>query len=689
MNSDTLLIEVGTEELPPTDAKNLSDHFTDAVTRQLADLGFSHEDVTSYVTPRRIAVLFEQTSANQPDQKVERRGPAIDAAYDDDGQPTKAATGFARSCGVELEQLQTIDTDKGQWLFYKSTEKGSSLSDALPQIINQALDGLPIARPMRWGDSEVEFVRPIHWVVVMHGNRIVPAAIKNLTASNTTYGHRFHAPEPILLKHADDYAGELEQAKVIANFKQRRAAVNTLLNYAAEQHQGTLNFSDSLLDEVTNLVEWPMAVVGDYDAEFLAIPQEVLVATMQDAQRYFPLYSESGDALIPKFIIIANIESSNPETVKHGNERVIKPRFEDAKFFWMRDKEKSLASRGNDLEGILFEKQLGSVHDKVHRVASLVSYFCDQTGIPCEHALRATTLCKNDLLSSMVNEFPKLQGIMGRYYALEDGEPEEVATAIEEHYFPIQSGGQLPTTNAGKILALCDRIDTLMGIFATGKKPTGMKDPYALRRAALGVARITIECQLDYDLHELLNKSAELLQDKLDAQSVTDDVMDYILERLRGYFYDQGIPADTFEAVRNVQPTCLLDFAERIKAVEHFRKLPESESLAAANKRIRNILKKSSSDNLLVDSKLLKESAEQSLFKKITEAKEKISPLLVTRDYTAALSGLATLKPVVDKFFDEVMVMDEDEAIRANRVALLTKVNHLFTSVADISVLQS
>ena len=689
MNDDTLLIEVGTEELPPTAAKNLSDHFTGAVTTQLAELGFSYGEVSSFVTPRRIALSIKQTITKQPDQEIERRGPSLKAAYGKDGQPTKAALGFAKSCGVELQQLQTMDTDKGEWLFYKSTEKGISLSEALPNVINKALDGLPIPRPMRWGDSDVEFVRPIHWVTIMHGDRVVPATIKNTVASNITYGHRFHAPEPIVLKHADDYAEQLKKAKVIASFKERRAAVNTLLNYASEKHQGTLNFTDALLDEVTNLVEWPMAVVGDFDEGFLEIPQEVLIATMQDAQRYFPLFSQSGDKLIPKFIVIANIESSNPETVKHGNERVIKPRFEDAKFFWKRDKEKTLASRRDDLKGILFEKQLGSLLDKSRRITTLVTYFCENTGLPGEYAIRAATLCKNDLLSSMVNEFPKLQGIMGRYYAHHDGEPEEVAAAIEEHYQPIQSGGQLPATNAGKIVALCDRIDTLIGIFATGKKPTGMKDPYALRRAALGVARITIECKLDYDLLDLLKKSAELLQDNLETQSAINDVMDYIMERMRGYFYDQGIPADTFEAVRNIQPTRLLDFAERISAVQHFRNLPESESLAAANKRIRNILKKSSCGNKPANTALFRETAEKSLFQQVIEAEEKVSPLLAARDYTAALSALASLKPVVDQFFDEVMVMDEDEAIRDNRIALLTKVDDLFTAVADISVLQS
>ena len=408
---------------------------------------------------------------------------------------------------------------------------------------------------------------------------------------------------------------------------------------------------------------------------------------MQDAQRYFPLFSEG--KLIPKFIVIANIESSNPETVKHGNERVIKPRFEDAGFFWKRDKQKSLASRSDDLQGILFEKQLGSLQEKTQRIANLATYLCKETGLESKNAVRAATLCKNDLLSSMVNEFPKLQGIMGRYYAQNDGEPGEVATAIEEHYQPLQSGGPLPTTTAGKVVALCDRVDTLVGIFATGKKPTGVKDPYALRRAALGVIRISIEGGLDFDLLGLIKESASLLQSKLDASAVVDEVFDYIMDRLRGYFQDQDIPIDTFESVRSIRPTHLVDFADRIKAVQHFRTLSESESLAAANKRIRNILKKSESDNEDINENLLKESAEKSLYEQVNQAEKTVSPKFATRDYTNALTDLAKLKPVVDQFFDDVMVMDDDEAIRNNRIALLTKVNHLFSTAADISLLQS
>ncbi|MEM7304025.1 MAG: glycine--tRNA ligase subunit beta [Pseudomonadota bacterium] len=689
MTKETLLIEVGTEELPPTAAKNLSDNFSESVTLQLAELGFSFGDVKSFVTPRRIAVSISQTSSSQPDQDIQRKGPAVKAAYDDQGNATKAALGFAKSCGVELQDLQTLDTDNGAWLYYQSKEKGKSLAELLPGIINHALNTLPIPRPMRWGDSDVEFVRPIHWDVVMHGCQVIACKIKNIESSNSTYGHRFHAPEPAVLQHADEYPDVLKNAKVIANFRERKATINSLLIYAAEQHQGTLDFSDSLLDEVTNLVEWPMAVVGAFDKEFLEIPQEVLVATMQDAQRYFPLFSEQDKKLIPKFIVMANIESFHPETVKHGNERVIRPRFEDAEFFWNRDRQRSLASRSKELQGILFEKQLGSLEDKIQRLKILVAYLCESAGLQSEYAIRAASLCKNDLLTSMVNEFPKLQGTMGRYYALNDNEPNEVAAAIEEHYFPKQSGDRLPDSDAGRILAICDRIDTLVGIFSTGKKPTGVKDPYALRRAALGVVRIAIECQLDFDLLGLLKKSAELLQNRVDAMAVTQEVFDYIIDRMRGYFHDQGIPADTFEAVRSMQPTHLVDFADRLHAVQHFRTLPESGSLAAANKRIRNILKKAPREDQQIKNNLFNNDAESSLYEMLLKQEQKVTPLLNQRDYTAALSELAELKPFIDEFFDQVMVMDDNDEIRNNRIALLIKVNKLFSAVADISLLQS
>ena len=689
MSTNTLLLEIGTEELPPTAAKNLSDTLASYVSTQLSETGFTYNKVTPYVTPRRLAFIITETNDQQPDQNIERKGPAVAAAYNDKGEPSKAALGFAKSCGVEIQDLETLESDKGAWLYFKSMTAGKSLQQVLPEIIEQGLNKLPIPKPMRWGSSNVEFVRPIHWVVVLYGSDVVNCKIKNISASNITYGHRFHAPEAITLAHADEYQATLLNAKVITDFTDRENKIRSLLDECATKNNARLNYSDSLLEEVANLVEWPSLIMGEFSESFLDIPQEALVATMQDAQRYFPMFSKSDNKLLPYFITIANIESTNPDTIKRGNERVIKPRFDDAGFFWNRDKQKKLADRIEDLQGILFEKQLGSVFDKSQRVAELAKSLCEQMNHDNQHAVRAAHLCKADLLTDMVNEFPKLQGIMGRYYAQHDNEPSEVSNAIEEHYQPLQSGGSLPTTVAGKVVAICDRIDTMVGIFATGKKPSGVKDPYALRRAALGVIRISIDANVDFNLTLLLQRSAQLLKDKLDTSKTEQEVFEFILDRLRGYFTDQGIRVDTFDAVRKLKPTRLSDFADRIKAVQQFRTLRESQSLAAANKRIHNILKKAETVSSSVDESLFTENAEQELYKQVTAIEEVVMPKFTSRLYAEALADLAQLRPAIDQFFDDVMVMDKNEQVRNNRIALLACVNQLFSAVADISLLQS
>lgn len=689
MSTDTLLFEIGTEELPPTAAKKLSDTLSSYVSDKLLEAGFSFNNITSYVTPRRIALSVSECSAQQPEQDIERKGPHLKAAYDADGHATKAALGFAKSCGVEISEIETLETDKGAWLYYKSVVKGKSLQELLPDIIEQGLAKLPIPRPMRWGSNEIEFVRPIHWVLLMYGGQVIDCKIKSIQASNKTYGHRFHAPSEITLAHANDYAHALSNAYVVANFEQRKDKIISQLDECATKYSAQLDYSSELLEEVTNLVEWPCAIVGEFSPEFLAIPHEALVVTMQEAQRYFPMFAQQDKCLLNHFITIANIESTNPNTIKRGNERVIKPRFSDAEFFWQRDKQTNLASRSDQLKGILFEKQLGSIFEKSQRIQHLVSELCKQLGIDDQHAVRAAMLCKSDLMTDMVNEFPKLQGIMGRYYALNDNEAEQVAIAIEEHYQPLQSGSKLPSSSTGKAVAICDRIDTLVGIFATGKKPSGVKDPYALRRAALGLVRIAIEGKVDFNLTMLLTSASVLLQDKLDISNVAEEVHEFILERLRGYFVDQGIEVDTFEAVRAVSPTHLLDFSVRIQAVQHFRTLTEASSLSAGNKRIRNILKKSSANTFNIDERLFSHSAESELYLQSTQLRKTVEVKFLSREYTEGLTDLATLRPSIDKFFDEVMVMDENESVRNNRIALLASVNDLFTSVADISLLQS
>ena len=690
MSTETLLVEIGTEELPPTALKNLGDSFAKFVAQLLEQESFSYENCTAYYTPRRLAVLVNQLNSSQPDQLIERKGPAIQAAYDENGKPTKAALGFAKSCGVSIEDLDQVKTDKGTWLYFKSEVPGKHINDSIAGIVENALNQLPIPKPMRWGDYDTEFIRPIHWVVLMYGSDVIACKIKNLVASNVSYGHRFHAPGPIKLDHAGDYETALETAKVVVSFDRRKSNIQAQLEKAASELDAVLNYDESLLEEVTNLVELSTVIVGEFSASFLDIPTEVLVATMQDAQRYFPLYNRTDNKLLPKFIIVSNIASKNPETVKKGNERVIKPRFEDAAFFWQRDKSRRLDSRIEDLAGVLFEKQLGSLLDKTRRIESLAEKLAIEIELDSKLAARAAMLCKCDLLTEMVSEFPKLQGIMGRYYAQHDGEADEVAIAIQEHYQPIQAGGDIPDHNTGRIVAICDRIDSLIGIFATGKKPTGIKDPYALRRAALGIIRIAIKGQIDFDLPELLSHALNLLPDSLSEPPIVDEVEEFIYERLRGYFNELGYRLDTIDSVRSVRPVSLVDFYRRVQAVHEFRKLPEADSLAAANKRIRNILKKIDNiDDPQINSKLLGDGAERDLYENLIAMEKSVAPVIADGEYSKALTSLATLKSTIDVFFDDVMVMDDADNIRNNRIALVSRVNSQFSAIADISCLQN
>ena len=690
MDTNTLLIELGTEELPPHAAKSLSDSFAESLADLLTQAEFSFANVAAFVTPRRLAVQIKQLQAQQATQQIVKKGPALKAAYDADGQPTRAARGFAESCGVEVDALQTQQTDKGTWLYFESEKQGRSIQSLLPELIRQSLKKLPIPRPMRWGENDIEFVRPLHWLVVMYGDAVVPCTIMQIPAGVTTYGHRFHAPEPIVLTHADDYLDRLDAAYVIADFDSRLGQIQAQLEQLANQHDAVLNYPQALLQEVTNLVEWPVALVGQFSSHFLDIPQQALVVTMQESQRYFPMFDKADGSLLPMFITVANIDSHTPATVKQGNERVIKPRFEDAGFFWQRDKEIKLVDRSTDLDGILFEKQLGSVGAKVKRITQLTQQLCSELAIDNVHALRAAQLCKNDLLTGMVNEFPKLQGIMGRYYALHDNEDAQVAIAIEEHYQPLQAGSQLPESDAGRVVAICDRIDTLTGIFASGKRPSGDKDPYALRRAAIALVRLSIESPCDFDLLALLQFSTNLLPDDIAVSTTADDVFDYIMERLRGYYAEQNVSYDIFEAVRAIKPTRLIDFDQRVQAVRAFQALPEAASLAAANKRIANILKKAEQQTFVeVDESLLSVPAEHQLHQALCQLQTDVTPLFAAQRYADALTVLSQLGPSIDQFFEDVMVMDDDIAVRNNRIAILNKVSQAFKTAADISLIQS
>ncbi len=684
-----LLIEIGTEELPPKALFALAEAFEQGIRAGLEKASLSSSAVHRFATPRRLAVLIEQLPTRQADRQIERRGPALSAAFGPGGNPTKAAEGFARSCGVTVADLQRQETDKGAWLIHLSVEPGAATADLIPGIVFAALAGLPIPKRMRWGDRDDEFVRPVHWVVLLFGDQVIPATLLGVAAGRETRGHRFHHPQPIRLSSPADYARQLaSEGRVIADFAKRRDAVRAQAEAVAAELRGAAVIKPELLDEVTALVEWPVALAGDFERRFLAVPAEALISTMQDNQRYFPVVDARG-RLLPHFITLANLESRDPAQVRAGNERVIRPRFSDAEFFWNQDRKQPLAARMDHLKQVVFQQRLGTLADKSARVAALARLIAGHGHGNPDWAERAARLAKCDLLTQMVQEFPELQGIMGRYYALHDQEAPEVAQALEEQYLPRFSGDRLPQTATGRALALAERLDTLTGIFAIGQAPSGAKDPFALRRAALGVLRILIEGQLDLDLLTLLERATAGFDPVLRAGHVVETVFEFVMDRLRGYYLDQGVRPDAFEAVLDCRPTRPLDFDRRVRAVGAFRELPEAASLAAANKRIRNILKKV--ETVLpfeVRPDLLSEDAEQALAGRLVELSSEAIPLMEAGLYGDALTRLASLREPVDAFFDQVLVMVEDPALRANRLALLNELGSLFLRVADFSRLQ-
>jgi glycyl-tRNA synthetase beta chain len=682
-----LLIEIGTEELPPLALANLSQVFETNIVQQLSALGFSGLESKRYATPRRLAVSIKNLPLRQPDQQIERRGPAVNA-------PAQAVEGFARSCNVKVDQLQRLKTDKGEWFYHKSMQTGAETRARIPAIVEEALNKLPIPKRMRWGSGTAEFVRPVHWIVLLYGSEVINASILGVTAGNKTYGHRFYHPKAIVLKTPGEYAAALKKAKVIADEQERSEKIAEQVLATSKKIGGKINLQEksALLEEVTALVEWPVPLVCRFDEHFLGVPAEALVSTMESNQRYFALHDKSGK-LLPDFIVICNIESRDAARVREGNERVIRPRFADAKFFWEQDKKQSLESFNERLKTVVFQNKLGTVYDKAARIAELGKRIADRIGADAQTVRRAGLLTKADLMSSMVGEFPKLQGIMGRYYALHAGQPAAVAAAIEEHYLPRYAGDRLPESSIGQCLAIADRLDTLIGIFAAGLKPTGEKDPYGLRRAAIGVLKIMIEKKLDLDLRELLQEAATGFAPELKAVNVVGEVFDYVLGRLRSEYEDNaGEPftPQQIEAVLSLKPTRPLDFDRRIRAVKLFSALPEAESLSAANKRIANILKKSgvtAAATVQVD--LLQEPAEKKLHAEIVKLMPQIEPLCAGGRYEEALSKLAGLRQTVDEFFDKVMVMADDEAVKKNRLALLQQLHQAFTRIADIACLQN
>lgn len=684
-----LLFELGTEELPPKSLLKLSEALKDNMAAGLEKAGLSYAAIEAYATPRRLALLVQGLAAAQPDQTVERRGPALNAAYDANGAPTKATEGFAKSCGVTADQLITLKTDKGEWVGLIQEVRGKPTEALIPDIIRQSLAALPIAKRMRWGAGLAEFVRPVQWVVLIYGDGVIECEILGVAAGRITRGHRCHAPDPIEVTNPGEYAGLLTtQGHVLPDFAERRTRIEQLAHQTAAAVQGKPLIDPDLLDEITALVEWPVPVLGGFEARYLSLPPEVLITTMQDNQKYFPVV-DADRKLLPHFITFSNIDSRRPEFVREGNERVVRPRLADAEFFWNQDRKRTLEERVEELGQVTFQNKLGSVLDKTRRVQHLAAFVAESLNLDPSFAERAALLAKADLLTHMVGEFTELQGLMGRYYALAEGEPEEVARAIEEQYLPKVSGGPLPVSRTGEIVALAEKTDTLAGIFSIGLVPSGDRDPYALRRAALGVIRILIERNLDLDIEVLLEKALGRLPHGFDPDATRSALLDFLYERLRGYCLEQGYRHDEFEAVLAIRPTSLVDFLGRLAAVREFRGLTAAESLAAANKRIRNILRKSGETVIAnADEQILVEPSEKALLAAARQAHADILPLLHARDYTTALCRLAQLRDSVDIFFDQVMVMSEDESLRLNRLGLLALVEGLFLNIADISALQ-
>ena len=683
------IFELGTEELPPVALKTLISAFEKDVVDQLGLAGLIFSECKSFASPRRLAIRVSDCSLQQPDTTIDKKGPAIQAAFDQEGKPSKAAEGFARSCGVEVSELGRQKTDKGEWLSYQLTEKGKSAAELLPAIIQTALDNLPIPKRMRWGDSNAMFVRPVHWVLFLLGENVVNCKILGKPSGNVTYGHRFHHPEAITIDSASDYEEQLSKSgNVIADYEKRKSLIEDQLNQVAQSLNGHVPLDSALLDEVAALVEWPVAVVGNFDQEFLAVPHEALILTMKKNQKYFPVFDKN-EKLLNHFITIANIESSNPETIQLGNERVIRPRLTDAKFFWEQDARKTLEDRLETLKSIVFQKQLGSIYDKSVRVSRLASHIANLIGGNPDLAERAGLISRCDLVTEMVYEFADMQGIMGRYQAQRDGENPEIAQAMDEIYMPRFSGDQLPRTQTGIALAIADRLDTITGIFGIGLKPSGTKDPFALRRASLGLLRILREYSLSINLHELITESIKLHGNNLTENATSSDVNTYILDRLNGIFAEDGISTKLVQAVASVNPGNVIDFQNRIAAVEAFSQLPESGNLAAANKRIQNILKKTKEQiPVKTDTGLFELDQESNLYNMLTVKEKDIEPLLIKNNYQQILLSLVELKQPIDDFFDHVMVMAEDNNIRLNRLSLLQRVHQLFFKVADISVLQ-
>ena len=689
MTDKTFLVEIGTEELPPKALRSLAEAFAAQVTAELDAANLAHGEVSWFASPRRLALKVATLSAAQPDREVEKRGPAIAAAFDAEGNATKAAEGWARGNGITVDQAERLSTDKGEWLVHRAQVKGETAQALLPAMIATALSKLPVPKLMRWGASDVQFVRPVHTVTLLLGDELIPGTILGIESARIIRGHRFMGEKEITLENADQYPEILEKrGQVIANYQTRKAMIKADAEAAARQLGGVADLSDSLLEEVTSLVEWPVVLTATFEEKFLKVPAEALVYTMKGDQKYFPVYDNDGN-LLPNFIFVTNIESSDPQQIISGNEKVVRPRLADAEFFFNNDRKKRLEDNLPRLETVLFQKDLGTLRDKTDRIQALAGWIAAQIGADVNHATRAGLLSKCDLMTNMVFEFTDTQGVMGMHYARHDGEAEDVAVALNEQYQPRFAGDELPSSPVACALAIADKMDTLAGIFGIGQHPKGDKDPFALRRAALGVLRIIVEKNLPLDLQTLTEEAVRLYGTKLSNAKAVDDVIDFMLGRFRSWYQEEGHSIVTLQAVLARRPTRPADFDARMKAVSHFRTLEAAAALAAANKRVSNILAKSTETlNDSVQASLLKENEEIQLATFVTALSSKLQPYFAEGRYQDALIELAQLREAVDNFFDKVMVNAEDPAVRVNRLTLLSKLRELFLQVADISLLQ-
>lgn len=695
MSARDFLVEIGTEELPPKALTSLSKAFSTEILTSLKQLQLGFADAESFATPRRLALLVKGLDESQADKTIERFGPAVQAAFDKDGNATPAAAGFAKSCGVEVDQLQRAEKDGVEKLYYSASQPGQPTATLLSTIVSEALDKLPIPKRMRWGNSRAEFVRPVHWVVQLFGDEVVAGQFFGVAAGKKSRGHRFHADKSIEIDSPANYAALLErEGHIIPQFDRRREMIRELVIAEGVKANATSVIDEALLTEVASLVEFPVALTGKFEAHYLEVPAEALILAMKSHQKTFYCVDDEGK-LLPLFIAVSNIVSKDPAQVIEGNERVIRPRLADASFFFETDKQVSLESHLEELKKIVFQDKLGTVYDRSVRIAKLSRALAPLCGAEPELCERAAMLSKCDLMTNMVGEFADLQGLMGRYYALNDGEPREVADAIDEQYRPRFAGDELPTGVTGAVLALSEKLDTLCGLFAIGQPPTGSKDPFALRRAAIGLLRILIEKELDLDLTICIDLAFRGLAD-LDPSSVDcsdktqQQALAFLLDRLQAWSADKGISAEVFQSVMALKPTRPVDFDRRVQAVAHFQSLDESAALAAANKRVSNLLAKQSVDaDAQVNAELFAEPAEKALFDKLVLVESEVDPLFARGDYKQGLAALAQLRQTVDTFFDDVLVVSDEEALRNNRLALLSRLRRGFLRAADISYLSS